>query len=507
MKKVITPYKDLVEKVAGLFIRVSSFRQEDQGSSLETQKDMCYRFAEQNNIRIKKVFCDSYESAKSPGEDFKYMIEEALKDEEINIILVQSLDRFSRNAEGIVAREILKSHGKYLISITQQYDPDTPEGDLMSDISLSFAKYENAVRQCKILLGQKGQLLRGEWPYQIPLGYIRNPAVRKEILIDKVNGNLMKQAFQWRAEGVPQVTICERLTAQGCDMRPKHLSKLLKNPFYIGWIIHENLDNVPMKGIHPAIIDEDTFFAINKGMRHRIYGTPTEWDYVDEIGNNEDRVTKLTPEYPLKRLIHCPHCGKSLTGYETKRLEHIHHYYKCSTRGCGVNIKVDDLHCQFDQLINHYQLDSKYIPLLRNVLKNEVRTRLAEDINNLPLLRKQYSELEHQKTNVDVNLAMEKISDTTYQIAMSRISDRMKTLDEQIYSAEQAERQSEDMMKYVIDMGRHQVSELIREADYKDRLRLQSLIFPEGLEITSDAKERLAAKKVCPIFRRTKSMA
>jgi len=123
------------------------------------------------------------------------------------------------------------------------------------------------------------------------------------------------------------------------------------------------------------------------------------------------------------------------------------------------------------------------------------------------LLRKQYSELEHQKTNVDVNLAMEKISDTTYQIAMSRISDRMKTLDEQIYSAEQAERQSEDMMKYVIDMGRHQVSELIREADYKDRLRLQSLIFPEGLEITSDAKEMLAAKKVCPIFRRTKSMA
>ena len=102
---------------------------------------------------------------------------------------------------------------------------------------------------------------------------------------------------------------------------------------------------------------------------------------------------------------------------------------------------------------------------------------------------------------------MEKISDTTYQIAMSRISDRMKTLDEQIYSAEQAERQSEDMMKYVIDMGRHQVSELIREADYKDRLRLQSLIFPEGLEITSDAKEMLAAKKVCPIFRRTKSMA
>ena len=88
---------------------------------------------------------------------------------------------------------------------------------------------------------------------------------------------------------------------------------------------------------------------------------------------------------------------------------------------------------------------------------------------------------------------------------MSRISDRKKTLEEQIYLAEQAERQSGDMMEYVVERG-SQVGKLIGEADYKDRMRLQSLIFPEGLELSSSVEE-LNAKKVCPIFQRMACVA
>ncbi|MBR1878441.1 MAG: recombinase family protein [Paludibacteraceae bacterium] len=502
MKKVITPYKDLVEKVAGAFIRVSSYGQEDKGSSLETQKDMCRKFAAQNNIRIKKFFCDTHESAKTPGEYFKNMIEEALKDDEINIILVQNLDRFSRNVEGIVAREILKANWKYLISTTQQFDPDTPEGDLMSDISILFAKYNNDVRQCKTLFGQHGQLGRGEWPYRIPCGYVRNPSKRQEIWIDNFKGNLMKQAFLWRAEGVQQVVICERLKALGLNMQPKHLSKLLKNPFYCGWIIHRNLDNMPKKGIHPTIIDEETFFAINEEMRHRIYGTPEEWNYLDEIGANKDRVTKMEPEYPLKRLLHCPQCGKALTGYATVRLSKVHHYYKCNTKGCCLNLNADDLHQKFNKLISQYQLNPKFIPLFKKILSNEVRTRIGELAQNLPQLRKRYSELEQQKKNVQLNYAKGKINEDIYQEALSQVECNLKILDEQIYTAEQAERESEEITQYVVEKSKNLI-DLIRQADYKDRLRLQTHIFPEGLIVdTNEGLITYKIKKLCPIYKK-----
>lgn len=500
MKKKIVPYNELEEKVALALTRVSSSRQEYQGSSLKTQHDDIVRYAEDNGIRIKSFFGETHESSFTAGEIFKDAVTAAISDPEINVVLVHTISRFSRNKEGIIARQALKENGVYLISVTQPSNPDTPEGELLTDMNLLLAKYNNAVRRGQVIAGQLGQLNRGEWSYQIPFGYMRNPEKKTEILADDIKGGLMTQAFKWRAEGISQVTICERMQAQGVDMRPKHLSKLLRNPFYCSWIIHPNLNNVPKKGVHPALIDEETFFAINKGMRAKIYGSPTEWDYV-ESKDGDNRITKLTPEYPLKRLLHCPYCGKALTGYAVKRLGKIHHYYKCNTKGCCLNIKADDLHHRFAEEINNYQLNQQFIPLLTKILHNEVHTRLDEDIQNLPKLRKQYSELDAQKTNVDVNLAIGKINDTIYQVAMKRIKDKMKTLDEQIYTAERAERQAEEAVSYVIEKSQH-IGELIDAAGYTNRLRLQSLVFPEGMVVEPTEDDILKAQKTCPIFQK-----
>ena len=445
MKDKKIAYNDLEVKVGICLTRVSTSRQEYRGSSLKTQREEIERFAREQNIQIKYFMGDTHESAKTEGEIYKSVITTALSDPEVNVLIVHSMDRFSRNEEGLVARKILQDNGVYLISVTQPTNPDTPEGELLTKLNLVLAEYDNAVRRGKVLAGQYGQLHRGEWPYQIPCGYKRNPELKKEIRIDETKGELMKQAFLWRAEGVSQVVICERLQAQGLNMRPKHLSKLLKNPFYCGWIIQENLDNVPMKGKHPAIIDEETFFTINKGMRQRIYGTPSEWDYVDEIGKSEDRVTKNDPKYPLKRLLHCPQCGKALTGYATERLSKVHHYYKCSTKGCCLNLKADDLHQQFNELICRYQLNPRFLPLLKKILSNEVHTRLGEQVQNLPQLRKRYSEQEQQKKNVQLNYAKGKIDEGIYQEALSQIEMNIRTLDEQIYAAEQVEREFMDM--------------------------------------------------------------
>jgi len=502
MKDKKIAYSDLEVKVGIGLTRVSTSRQEYQGSSLKTQREEIERYALEHNIRIKYFMGDTHESAKTEGEIYKSVITAALSDPEVNVLIVHSIDRFSRNEEGLVARKILQDNGVYLISVTQPTNPDTPEGELLTKLNLVLAEYDNAVRRGKVLAGQYGQLHRGEWPYQIPIGYKRNPILRKEICIDEANGNLMKQAFLWRAEGVPQVVICERLKAMGLDMQPKHLSKLLKNPFYCGWIIHENLDNVPMKGIHPAIIDEETFFTINKEFRHRIYGTPEEWGYLDEIDNNEDRITKMEPKYPLKRLLHCPQCGKALTGYQTVRLSRVHHYYKCNTKGCCLNLNATDLHQQFEELINQYQLNPIFFSILKKILKDDVHTRFYEEVQNLPQLRKRYSEIEKQKETAQVKYAIGKISDDTYNKVLMQTEDSLKTLEEQIYVAEQAEGESIKMEQYVIDSSQN-ILDLIRQADYKDRLRLQFQIFPKGLIMNVEGGQiTYKTEKLCPIYKK-----
>ena len=503
MTKKILSFNNLGQLVCVIYTRVSSERQQEKGSSLETQREECEKYAKKNRMIIKDYFGGKFESAKEEGEEFKRMIEMVLKDGEVNVILVYTPNRFSRTSDALATINMLRRHGIYVIAVTQPIDPDTPIGKFMSGLSILGAELDNNERRCAIVSGQHGQLHRGEWPYQIPCGYKRNPELKKEIRIDEAKGELMKQAFLWRAEGVSQVVICERLQAQGLNMRPKRLSKVLKNPFYCGWIIHENLNNSPVKGQHDALIDEDTFFSINPEVRQLIYGMPTKLDSSDEIEGNTSRMIKSTPEYPLKRILHCPYCGKALSGYSTTRRDKEHHYYKCSTKGCGINLRADEMHQMFDDLIGQYQVYPQYVPLLKKILQNEVHTRLDESIKYLPQLRKRYSEHQKLKKNVELNYAKGKISDDIYREALSQEIKNMTVLEKQMYVAENAERESEKMEQYVIEMS-HCLEGLLSETDYMNRLRLQSQVFPDGLIVDVESEQKsLVVKKSGCIFQKS----
>ena len=70
-KKKIIPYSKLTEKVAIVWTRVSSERQERENCSLDTQREVCERYAEANGIRIRKYCGGQHESGKYEGELYK----------------------------------------------------------------------------------------------------------------------------------------------------------------------------------------------------------------------------------------------------------------------------------------------------------------------------------------------------------------------------------------------------------------------------------------------------
>ena len=122
-KTKVVEYSKLENKVAALWTRVSTERQEENNCSLDTQKKICMEYAERYGIRIKREFGGTHESAKTEGKKYKAMISAVAADPEINIILVYSFDRFSRaGAEAIATKAFLKSKGVYVISATQQTD-------------------------------------------------------------------------------------------------------------------------------------------------------------------------------------------------------------------------------------------------------------------------------------------------------------------------------------------------------------------------------------------------
>ena len=346
----VAKFSELENKVAALWTRVSTERQEEHNCSLETQERICREYATSHGITIKKQYGGTHESAKTEGQLYRKMIAEVAADRDINIILVYSFDRFSRAGnEAIMTKAYLKTKGVYVISATQQTDPDSVAGTFMEDILFLFNQFENSLRRDKAVTGMTACLQRGEWYGKAPLGYDHKKVGKTHILTVNDAGRILKKAFLWKAnEGMGDVEIVERLAAEGLRVDRKHLNKILHNPFYCGKITHNLLGDEIIEGKQEKLIDEATFNKI-QGITHAGYEHKEE-----------------TEPFPLKRHVRCSDCGGYLTGYTVK--SRGRDYYKCNKKGCKSNHSTERLHQLYCTLLNTYSIPKQLVPILTKVL-------------------------------------------------------------------------------------------------------------------------------------------
>ena len=330
----VTKFSELENKVAALWTRVSTKKQEKENYSLDNQKKVCYEYAASHGITIKREFGGKHESAATEGKMYKEMISEVAKDKEINIILVYCFDRFSRtDLEGMMTKAYLKSKGIYVVSATQLTDPDSAQGELMENLYFIMSKFENQMRRDKAILGMTRCLERGEWYGKAPLGYDHKKIGKNHVLTVNDDGRILKKAFLWKAnERMGDVEIVERLALEGLRIDRKHLNKILHNPFYCGKITHNLLGDEVVDGKQEKLIDEATFNKI-QGIKHAGYEHQEE-----------------TEPFPLKRHIRCSDCGGYLTGYTVK--SRGRDYYKCNKKGCKSNHSTERLHQLYCALLN-----------------------------------------------------------------------------------------------------------------------------------------------------------
>ena len=72
----MTEFSKSENKVAALWTRVSTEKQERNNCSLENQQRICREYAERHGITIKKEFGGTHESAKTEGKMYREMIAE-----------------------------------------------------------------------------------------------------------------------------------------------------------------------------------------------------------------------------------------------------------------------------------------------------------------------------------------------------------------------------------------------------------------------------------------------
>ena len=134
------------------YARFSSNNQRE--ASIEIQQEHIYKYCKDNGINIIKDYVDRAVSATS---DNRPQFQQMIKDAESGLfsyVVVYNSSRFCRNIQDhLKYRAILEANNVKILSVNENFDESTPEGDLMSNFMMSINQYYSKDLGRKTFLG------------------------------------------------------------------------------------------------------------------------------------------------------------------------------------------------------------------------------------------------------------------------------------------------------------------------------------------------------------------
>jgi DNA invertase Pin-like site-specific DNA recombinase len=334
-----------------LYVRLSVLDSGKKGGeSILNQQDMLERYvAERPEFTLKAVFADNGET----GVDFLRPAWNDLMAEckagRINCVILKDLSRLGRNyiETGEYLEKIFPLLGVRLIAVNDQYDNihltsnERLVSNLKNLVNDIYAKDISRKSSAALHMKQKNGEFIGNYA---AYGYMKDPCDKHRIVVDPETAPIVRQVFQWKAEGVGTAQICRRLNDAGVlsplryrlengivtsekfrdnVWQVKPIIDMLHNPVYLGhmaqgkhvgalcegkgrsrakaddWVIVENT--------HEPIVTQEVFDLVKTVMANR----------TAEYKSADGKFAHFTaPEQLLSGLVFCADCGKSLLRYK-----------------------------------------------------------------------------------------------------------------------------------------------------------------------------------------------
>src|SRR3954454_7629480 len=297
---------------AVIYVRVST-KEQTENLSLPTQLKACEEYCERQGFGVLARFREEGESAKTADRtELQRLLQFCRSNKgKVQFVVVFNITRFAREKyDHFALRALLKSLGISLRSATEPID-DTSTGKLMEGVLAAFAQFDNDVRSDRTRTGMRAALEQGRWTFVPPLGYLNAPKWSgKSLAPDPDRAPLVTRAFHDFATGrftkeevLDTVTRLGLRTRKGLALNPQSFGRMLTNRLYAGFIDVPEF-GVSRRGDFDPLVSEDTFDRVHAISQERVpVKTPHKRDRAD---------------FPLKGLVRCATCGKTLTASWSK---------------------------------------------------------------------------------------------------------------------------------------------------------------------------------------------
>ena len=298
------------------YIRVSTPKQGERGSSLQQQRAAIDAYAQRHGLAVIEWFEEMETAAKRGRRGFTRMLQQ-LKRGKADGVIIHKIDRGARNLRDWADLGELIDQGIQVHFANETLDLNTRGGRLSADIqAVVAADYIRNLRE-EVRKGFYGRLKQGIYPLPAPIGY-RDEGAGNPKSFNPITAPLVKRAFQLYATGRHNFfTLGDELfrlglrNKRGGRVSKTGISVMLNNQFYIG-LIHIKRTGETFQGKHPPLISKSTF------------------DRVQQLLSGKIRNQGLRHEFLYRRKLRCIHCRYALIAEVQKG----HTYYRCHTSTC-----------------------------------------------------------------------------------------------------------------------------------------------------------------------------
>ena len=419
--KQLTPNGNL----AVIYARYSSHSQRDV--SIDQQVKAITEYAAQRKLTIVQVYADRAISGTTDNRpEFKRMIEDA-KAEAWQYVIVYSLDRFSRDRfDAITYKQILKSHGIRVLSAMENISEE-PTGVILESVLEGLAQYYSMELSQKIRRGLNDNASKCMVAASIPFGYMKGPDNKYAINPD--TAPIVKEIFTRVLKGESYIDIARDLNERGIRTKSKaewnrSSFKFLTNERYMGIYIY---GDVRIEGGMPAIIDPETFYAVQAEVERR--------------QNPKGAIVKrrrTNTVYLLTGKAFCDCCKSPMVGKSgTGRHGGFYTYYACKSmleKNCDLKrVPQEKLEWFVAGVLKKFAMDPELVDLMV-----DISMKAQEERNNsseMTLLRTELKQTESSINNITKAIEMGTISQTLLD-RIAELEKRRDTLKAQIATNE-----------------------------------------------------------------------
>lgn len=421
-----------MKRRAIIYTRVSTDEQ-NNGYSPSDQKDKLHKYCQHNNIDIVGFYHDD-ESGKTFNRPEWLKIVAFIKKNRgyVDNIIFLKWDRFSRNvAEAYITIRDLKKLGVEPQAIEQPLDFEIPESKIMLAVYLAAPEVDNDRRALNILHGIRRGKKEGRWLGARLRGYKNTrDANNRPIMVPGGDDQeeLVRRAFTEFATELYNIEELRlKLYKEGLKCNRNSFWMLLRNKGYIGKVLvpaYKDEAEYWVDGVHEAIIDNETFFAVQDIIEGRKKKLPNKFQTIRD-------------EFPLRGFLTCSQCGRTLTASSSRgKMGTLFYYYHCN-KGCKERYKASLVNEEFEKLLETITVNDLNINLFSAILKkglkdrnNSVRTFLEEIQKNIAKQKQRLKNAKEMVMDGEITSADYKEMKYETETALERLnSDEAKLVD------------------------------------------------------------------------------